>query len=115
MDVSERVAVYSIITNGCLVLIKYSLAFLSGSIALVADAIHSLSDIVSSATVLFGIRISRRKSRAFPYGFYKVENLVSFSCPVKPEAAEAKYDNGLLKIEVPFKDPMEDAVKVPID
>jgi HSP20 family molecular chaperone IbpA len=34
--------------------------------------------------------------------------------PVKPAKAEAVYLNGLLRIEVPFKDPMEDAVKVPI-
>jgi len=34
--------------------------------------------------------------------------------PVKPDKAEATYDHGLLHIEVPFKDPMEDAVKVAI-
>ena len=34
--------------------------------------------------------------------------------PVKPDKAEAAYENGLLRIEVPFKDPMEDAVKVAI-
>ena len=34
--------------------------------------------------------------------------------PVKPDKAEATYLNGLLRIEVPFKDPMEDAVKVSI-
>jgi HSP20 family molecular chaperone IbpA len=32
--------------------------------------------------------------------------------PVKPGKAEATYEYGLLRIEVPFKDPMEDAVKV---
>lgn len=34
--------------------------------------------------------------------------------PVKPSKAEATYEYGLLRIEVPFKDPMEDAVKIPI-
>jgi HSP20 family molecular chaperone IbpA len=33
---------------------------------------------------------------------------------VKPDKAEATYENGLLRIEVPLKDPMEDAVKVTI-
>jgi HSP20 family molecular chaperone IbpA len=33
---------------------------------------------------------------------------------VKPAKAEATYEYGLLRIEVPFKDPMEDAVKVAV-
>jgi HSP20 family molecular chaperone IbpA len=39
---------------------------------------------------------------------------LALSWPVKPERAEATYEHGLLRIEVPFKDPMEDAVKVAI-
>jgi HSP20 family molecular chaperone IbpA len=39
---------------------------------------------------------------------------LALSWPVKPDKAEATYEHGLLRIEVPFKDPMEDAVKVAI-
>jgi HSP20 family molecular chaperone IbpA len=39
---------------------------------------------------------------------------LALSWPVKPDKAEANYEHGLLRIKVPFKDPMEDAVKVPI-
>jgi HSP20 family protein len=34
--------------------------------------------------------------------------------PVKPDKAEATYEHGLLRIEVPLKDPMEGAVKIAI-
>ena len=40
---------------------------------------------------------------------------LAFCCPVKPEAAKAKYENGLLKIEIPFKDLMEDAIRVKVE
>ena len=40
---------------------------------------------------------------------------LSFCCPVIPEEAQAKYENGLLKVEIPFKDAMEDALKIKID
>jgi len=38
-----------------------------------------------------------------------------FCCPVNPEYAKAKYDNGLLKIDIPFKESMDDAVIIPIE
>ncbi len=40
---------------------------------------------------------------------------VSFCCPVKPKEAKAKYVNGLLKIEVPFKFKPENPIKVPVE
>lgn len=38
----------------------------------------------------------------------------SLCCPVKPHEAKAKYEDGLLKVEVPFREPMEDGVMVPL-
>jgi HSP20 family molecular chaperone IbpA len=40
---------------------------------------------------------------------------LAFCCPVKPDEAKAKYENGLLKIEVPFKESMEDAVQLSVE
>lgn len=49
-----------------------------------------------------------------PAGSIEYITALSFWSPVKPDRAEATYENGLLRIWVPFKDPMEDAVKIPI-
>lgn len=74
---SEKIGAYSIAVNLFLVAIKALLAYLSGSVALVADTIHSATDVISSITVFVGIKISKRRSKNFPYGLYKLENFVS--------------------------------------
>ncbi len=75
--VVERVGLYAFLVNLLLVGLKAALATLSGSLALTADAVDSATDTVASLAVWLGLRISRRKSAAFPYGLYKVENITS--------------------------------------
>jgi len=82
MESSEKIAWQSILTNLLLVGIKSAVALISGSLSVTADAIHSLSDVVSSSIILIGIKISARPARGFPYGLYKVENLVSLGTSV---------------------------------
>ena len=77
MEKGQKVALLSIGINIFLFGMKYFFALQSGSVALRAEAIHSLADVVASVTVLVGLVIARRKTRAFPYGMYKVENLVA--------------------------------------
>jgi cation diffusion facilitator family transporter len=73
----SKVASYSAVLNILVALAKAILAWLSGSSALMADAIHGFSDTFASLLVLVGIWLSKRKSEAFPWGLYKVENLVA--------------------------------------
>jgi cation diffusion facilitator family transporter len=69
--------IYSLGVNLFLAGLKAALAASSGSLALAADAVHSSVDVVGSLVVLGGLVIARRKSRTFPYGLYKVENVAA--------------------------------------
>lgn len=77
MEKSERTSLFSVGINIILFFLKYFLGVFSGSLALIADSIHSISDVIGSAAVFIGLKISKRKSKAFPYGLYKVENLIA--------------------------------------
>jgi cation diffusion facilitator family transporter len=76
-DLILRVAALSLVLNILLVLVKLWLSALSGSLALRADAIHSMVDIFASVALILGLRIATRKDARFPYGLYKVENVIS--------------------------------------
>jgi len=73
----KRIAIFSIIVNFTLSIIKIIGGTISGSAALTADGIHSLSDLAASFSVLTGIVIANKKAKDFPMGLYKVENLVA--------------------------------------
>ena len=53
----RKTAFLAVLTNSILTLMKFILAFLSGSLALLAEAFHSLADIGSSLAVLIAIRV----------------------------------------------------------
>lgn len=67
-----------IIVNVILTILKAVGGLLSGSRALVADAAHSASDIVSSVVILFAVKIADKPpDEEHPYGHGKAENIAS--------------------------------------
>ncbi len=58
-----------------LAFIKLGVGFLSKSVALKAEGIHSLSDSLASFIGFISIYISEKKHERFPYGLYKLENI----------------------------------------
>ena len=74
-----RSTLFSIIGNGLLAVIKWVTGFFGHSYALIADAIESASDTLSSLLLLFGIRYSLRPAdKNHPYGHGRAEPLLTF-------------------------------------
>ncbi len=64
----------AIATNLALFVIKVFVGFLSGSIALIADGIHSISDMVTDLAVLLGFYFgSKEPDQEHPYGHGRIE------------------------------------------
>jgi cation diffusion facilitator family transporter len=78
-QIAIRATYFSIVGNTALALIKGLAGFFGNSYALVADAIESTADILSSALVLFGIKYSNKPAdKNHPYGHGRAEPLVTF-------------------------------------
>lgn len=76
-DNGKRLVAWSFGLNLLLTLAKYLLHLMTGSAALLAEAVHSLTDVVGSLMVLGGIHLAGKKSARFPWGLYKAENLAA--------------------------------------
>lgn len=69
-----KVSVLSIIVNAVLVFIKALAGFFGHSRALISDAIHSISDVLSTIVVIIGYKLSRRsEDSSHPYGHERIE------------------------------------------
>jgi cation diffusion facilitator family transporter len=73
----KRIAVLSLSLNVLLGVAKYLLYLYAGSTAVLAESVHSLTDVVGSLLVIGGISLAEKRARRFPWGLYKVENMAS--------------------------------------
>ena len=66
----------SILSNSLLILLKVVVGLLSGSIAIMAEAIHSGIDLVAAAIAYFSLRIAGKPADwEHPYGHGKIDNV----------------------------------------
>jgi cation diffusion facilitator family transporter len=73
----HKIAAYAFLLNFVLAIMKALLAFSSGSLSITAGAIDSATDAVASLVIYGGVKLSTKKTRSFPMGLYKLENVVS--------------------------------------
>ena len=67
-----RVTLLGSVVNTVLVVFKFIAGVLGGSAAMIADAVHSLSDFLTDIVVLIFVKISNRPAdRHYTYGYGK--------------------------------------------
>ena len=94
-DANRAVAV-SAIGLAATGIIELFIAILTGSVGLLGDAIHNLSDVSTSAVVFLGFRLSRRPpTERYPYGLERAEDLagIGIAVVIWASAAFAGYES----------------------
>ena len=75
-EAGRRAGSVGIACNALLAAAKLGVGILSGSVAIIADAVNNLSDAASSLVTVFGFRLARRPAdRDHPYGHARYEYL----------------------------------------
>lgn len=74
----KSISLISTLTNLILALLKFSVGITTKSIALIAEALHSLLDIVSSFITFLGIKTAEKPAdERYPYGYSRYEGVAS--------------------------------------
>ncbi len=78
LKIGYRVSIVTIIGNVLLSIIKIGIGIIASSKAMIADGVHSLSDVFSTIGVIIGLKLSSKKAdKEHPYGHEKFESLTS--------------------------------------
>lgn len=80
LSAPQRTALLSIVAAATLVALKLVTGLLTGSLAFVAEAAHSGTDLVAAILTFFALRVAVRPAdREHPYGHGKVEHLAALA------------------------------------
>jgi cation diffusion facilitator family transporter len=78
MPPKTRAATVSIVSNSLLIALKLAAGVITGSIAIITEAIHSSIDLIASVVAFFSVRKADEPADdSHPYGHEKVENLAA--------------------------------------
>jgi cation diffusion facilitator family transporter len=73
-----RAAALSVISNSCLILLKVIAGTITGSVAILTEAVHSSIDLVASMVAFFSVRKADEPAdESHRYGHEKIENLAA--------------------------------------
>jgi cation diffusion facilitator family transporter len=76
--VKQRAAWISIASNSLLIVLKIAAGVITGSVAIITEAVHSSIDLVASVVAFFSVRKAHEPAdESHPYGHEKVENLAA--------------------------------------
>jgi cation diffusion facilitator family transporter len=78
LSAGKKVTWVGVVVNTSLILLKLAAGIFGNSQALIADAVHSISDLFTDAVVLIGIRISHKPpDKTHHFGHARLETLAS--------------------------------------
>ncbi|MFC4320911.1 cation diffusion facilitator family transporter [Litchfieldia salsa] len=104
---AEFAAILGVIGNIVLAVIKYIVGVMSGSKALVADAVNSASDVAGSIAVYIGVRAAKQPpDEDHPYGHGKAESIAAIVVAVLMflvgiEIGKSSIESFFIPIEAP--------------
>jgi cation diffusion facilitator family transporter len=77
-EIGNRISKVTIAVNVVLTIIKLIIGIIARSSAMIADAIHSLSDVLSTIAVIIGLKLSKKdEDEHHPYGHEKIEPIMA--------------------------------------
>lgn len=79
----QRITWLGLVANLCLSGLKFVVGTLGSSQAVVADAVHSLSDLITDIAILVGVRYwSSPADKGHPYGHRRIETIITVGIAV---------------------------------
>ena len=78
-----QVSIIGITVNVILVAFKGAVGFISGSVAIIMDAVNNLSDALSSVITIVGTKLAgKAPDKKHPYGYGRIEHISSVTIAV---------------------------------